>query len=79
MVDVTGAYRVRAHAVGGGILAGRINECLNDQDFYKMNIEETSKFILNVLGNLDNGLPAGSRVETVTVGGKGDSIFQIKT
>ena len=77
MVDVTGAYRIRAHAVGGGILSGQINERLNEQNFYKMNKEEVSKFILDILSNLDGGLPAGSRVETVTVGRKDASMKRI--
>ena len=69
LIDVTGAYRIRAHAVGGGILAGQINEGIKDLNFSKMNQQEACDCILDLLTNTD-GIPHGSRVEMVAVGGK---------
>jgi 20S proteasome alpha/beta subunit len=66
LVDATGAYRVRAHAVGGGPMAGTINECLEETDFSTMDSQEASKKLLEMFHKLED-LPAESRVEMAAV------------
>ena len=68
LVDATGAFWVRAHAVGGGPLVGTVNERLETMDVSSLNQEEASQQIVEVLSNLEELLPAKSRVEIATVG-----------
>jgi 20S proteasome alpha/beta subunit len=67
LVDATGVYRVRAHAVGGGPLAATVNERLETMDVSSLNREEASQEIVEFLSNLKE-LSAESRVEIATVG-----------
>jgi hypothetical protein len=66
LVDATGAYRVRAYAVGGGPLAATVNDHLETMDCSQWNAQETCRQILQVIFDLD--LPAESRVEVACVG-----------
>jgi hypothetical protein len=80
LVDATGAYRVRAHAVGGGpLLAGKMNDILREKDWTQFCCADVAKELLCTLfDDLDDetseskdtsvGIPDGSLVEIVNVG-----------
>ena len=76
MIDATGAYRVRAHALGGGGLsptggqASVVNEELSKIDFSALNKEQGTKELLKILSKKMVGLPAETRVEIATVHAK---------
>ena len=70
LVDVTGSYPIRAHAIGGGPLAGIVNDFLTTLDFATMKHDQVIKLILEFLSELD-GIPKGSRIEVVSAGQKG--------
>jgi 20S proteasome alpha/beta subunit len=86
LVDVTGAYRVRAHAVGGATLAGSINDYLRRQDWTKRKCVDVAKELLRTMfeeleaendpsdaGNRTKfEVPRGSLVEMMAVGMKGE-------
>jgi 20S proteasome alpha/beta subunit len=68
LIDATGAYRVRAHAVGGGVGASNVNQQLEEIDFSLLTKEEGVKRILNILKETANdGGGANTRVEIATV------------
>ena len=67
LVDATGAFRVRAHAVGGGTIAATLNNRLETIDLSNCNEEEASHKIVELLSILEE-LPAESRAEIATVG-----------
>jgi hypothetical protein len=80
LIDSTGTYRVRAHAVGGGSLAGKLNDILRDRDWRQLPCNEVAKELLCVLFDdwtedndeikttLKEEVPDGSLVELVRVG-----------
>jgi 20S proteasome alpha/beta subunit len=50
LIDATGAYRVRAHAVGGGVTAAsQMNDILAQKDWTKQNCDDTARELLQVL------------------------------
>lgn len=60
MVDATGAYRVRACAIGAGSLSGRVNEYLQEKDWTTRLCKDVAKDLLGVLnGNQDNSDAVG--------------------
>jgi len=69
LVDITGSYPIRAHAIGGGPLAGIVNSYLMTLDFATMKHEQVIKLLMEFLSDLD-GMPKGSRIEVVSVGGQ---------
>jgi 20S proteasome alpha/beta subunit len=80
LVDASGAYRVRAHAVGGGpLLAGKMNDILREKDWTQFCCVDVAKELLCTLfDDLDDktneskdtsvDIPEGSLVEIVSVG-----------
>ena len=69
LVDITGSYPIRAHAIGGGPLAGIVNDYLTTLDFASLKHEKIIKLLMEFLAELD-GIPKGSRIEIVSVGGQ---------
>jgi hypothetical protein len=54
LVDATGAYRVRAHAVGGGAsLSGQVNEFLRHRDWTQVDCNTVAKELICLLLNKD--------------------------
>ena len=76
LIDATGAYRVRAHAIGGGGLsptggqASIVNEQLSKLDFSALTKEQGIRELLKIISKNDVGLPAETRVEIATVHAK---------
>ena len=70
LVDATGAYRIRAHAMGGGTLgSAACNEVLRTSDFSQLSKEEGAKRLIQMLTTEQSlNLPAEARVEVATVG-----------
>jgi hypothetical protein len=67
LVDITGAYRIQAHAVGSGDLAGKVNEQLAALELSKLKKDEVCKRLVAILSDLEE-IPQGSRLEIATVG-----------
>lgn len=66
LVDATGAYRIRAHAVGGGGLAGIVNHYLAQRPI--MSAEQTMREVLDLLSQQTALLPSGTRAELAIIG-----------
>lgn len=66
LVDATGAYRIRAHAIGGGGLAGIVNHYLAQRPI--LSAEETLREILDLLAQQTTLLPSGTRAELAIIG-----------
>jgi len=70
LVDKTGAYRVRAHAVGGGLLAGLVNQFLaseiskNDKT---RSAEQALRDLLAFLCEQTTLIPQGTRAELAII------------
>ncbi|CAJ1929091.1 unnamed protein product [Cylindrotheca closterium] len=69
LVDITGSYPIRAHAIGGGPLAGIVNDYLATIDFANLKHERVIKLLMEFVSELD-GIPKGSRIEVVSIGGQ---------
>ena len=73
LVDETGAYRTRAHAVGGGItkegrtIASLVNEQLCSVDFSDFTTQEGAKQLLAILSK-NTVLSSKTRVEIASTG-----------
>lgn len=67
LFDATGAYRVKAHAIGGGPLAGIVNEQLDNMELESIGAEEALRQILKFLNSQE--LPSNTRAEFAIVGG----------
>lgn len=65
LIDATGAYRVRAHAVGGGLLAGIVNQYLLDRPITPA--EETIRDVLDLVSQQTGLVPSGTRVELAVI------------
>ncbi len=65
LIDTTGAYRVRAHAVGGGALAGIVNQHLAQRTI--ASTEETIRDVLQLLSQQGTLLPSGTRAELAVI------------
>lgn len=81
LVDATGAYPVRALAVGGGFIesesvAEQVNDCLSKVDFLSMNKEDCMADLIRILGGTvskDSKIPTikpGTRLELAFVSSK---------
>jgi hypothetical protein len=76
LIDATGAYRVQAHAVGGGswsqdgAVVSLVNAQLASMDFTSLSKEQGVKELLEILANHTVGMSAAPRVEMATVGAK---------
>ena len=75
LIDATGAYRVRAHALGGGLSpngsqASTVNEQLSLTDFSGWTAQEGARELLKILSKKDVGLASETRVEIAIVGTK---------
>jgi 20S proteasome alpha/beta subunit len=66
LVDITGAYQIKAHAVGAG--AASVNEKLIALDFSKLSQDNACQKIVEILSSTE-GIPDGSRFEVAGVGG----------
>lgn len=77
LVDSTGAYRVRAHAVGGGALAAAVNQYLaqrilgnsstGDDLDEPVGAEQMLRDILSFLSKQHSMIPSGTRVELAVI------------
>lgn len=66
LVDKTGAYRVRAHAVGGGPLAGIVNQYLaveGSKDNTTRTAEKALRDLIDFLSEQSTMIPRGTRAE----------------
>ena len=69
LLDWTGAYQVKAQAVGGGSACGKVNQLLATIDFSVLTSAEGVKRLLEILADKDaSELPSEARVEIATIG-----------
>jgi 20S proteasome alpha/beta subunit len=64
LIDATGGYRVRAHAVGS--LAGLVNERLQAVDWSQYDKEEVAKKLIEMMSELEE-VPSEARIELASI------------
>ncbi|KAL3924590.1 MAG: hypothetical protein SGARI_006005, partial [Bacillariaceae sp.] len=67
LVDATGAYRVRACAVGGGVLAGQVNNYLQKQEWTTMTSKDVvMKLLLTMYHDIRDDKTDSSKPRDMT-------------
>lgn len=67
LVDITGAYKVKAHAIGNEALASKVNDRLAALNLSSLETEEACQRLVDFFCEMEE-IPTGSRLEVATVG-----------